>query len=224
MQRILQARLSDHGTSGAADYPFTDAMGEGLNHAVAGNNAFTIQAKDAQGNNKITSQSAMMLQIFLPLISLDQRSKLLTLHTLVMVSMLTDVLKADNYSVFVKTAGTDIFCGRGEEEKCSPFSLTVEPGATVAQTSEAESRISRGVNVTGMDSLVEAAAGDTASFSIQAKDTYGNNRLTGGDAFEVMMTHQIYPQIRYRGTTQDVGNGSYVVTYTIPTAASTTCR
>jgi hypothetical protein len=69
-----------------------------------------------------------------------------------------------------------------------------------------------------MDSLVEAAAGDTASFSIQAKDTYGNNRLTGGDAFEVMMTHQIYPQIRYRGTTQDVGNGSYVVTYTIPNA------
>ena len=69
-----------------------------------------------------------------------------------------------------------------------------------------------------MDSLVEASTGDTASFSIQAKDTYGNNRITGGDAFVTMMTLQSDPDVQYRGTLLDLNNGSYVVTYTVPTA------
>jgi len=115
--------------------------------------------------------------------------------------------------VHVKTAGTEIYCGLGEVNKCSPFSLFVEPGLTVAQTTEAESRAAP-----GMDSLVEAGAGDTGSFSIQAKDTFGNNRITGGDTFVTMMTLQSDPSIQFRGTLLDLANGSYVVTYKVPIA------
>ena len=48
-------------------------------------------------------------------------------------------LKAGSYQVHVKTGGTDIYCGLGEDNKCSPFALTVLPGDTLASMSEAES-------------------------------------------------------------------------------------
>eukprot|EP01040_Poterioochromonas_malhamensis_P022242 gene22241-27003_t len=92
-------------------------------------------------------------------------------------------LKSGQYSVNVQMGGKDIFCGLGESNKCSPFSLFVEPGPVVALTSEIESPA-----VSKLDYLVEAAAGEYGTLFIQAKDAFGNNRMTGGDAFEVTFT------------------------------------
>ena len=62
------------------------------------------------------------------------------------------VLKAGTYRVHVKTGGTDIYCGLGEEDKCSPFTLTVLPGATLASNCEVESSFDP------VDYLVEACS------------------------------------------------------------------
>ena len=76
-----------------------------------------------------------------------------------------------------------------------------------------------------MDGLVEAAAGDTAYFSVQAKDTYGNNRITGGDdlkavlAFDANMENR---DIKYAARVLDHDNGTYGVTYTVPRAGTLT--
>ena len=64
------------------------------------------------------------------------------------------------------------------------------------------------------DGLSEAVAGDVARFSIQAKDTYGNNRLTGGDSFQVLLEHTNAANVRYQGNVVDRGNGEYAVDYT----------
>ena len=65
-----------------------------------------------------------------------------------------NMLKAGTYQAHVKTVGTDIYCGLGKENKCSPFTLTVSPGATLASNCEVESSFDP------VDNLVEARAGE----------------------------------------------------------------
>lgn len=65
------------------------------------------------------------------------------------------VLKAGTYQVLVKTGDTDIYCCLGEDNKCSPFTLMVLLGTTLAYTCDAESSF----NPVG--NLVEARAGET---------------------------------------------------------------
>ena len=61
-----------------------------------------------------------------------------------------------------------------------------------------------------------SAAGDVGAFAIMSKDTYGNNRWEGGDAFEVLMVLADDADIAVRGSVEDFHNGSYLVTYTVP--------
>jgi hypothetical protein len=123
------------------------------------------------------------------------------------------VLKSGYWKLHVKSGGTDIECGRGSAGACSPFTLFVDPGPTIAQTTEVEGALSP-----LMDGLVEAAAGDMAYFSIQAKDTYGNNRIVGGDEVRAVLAYDDNRNINYRGHVNDHKNGTYLVTYTVPKA------
>jgi hypothetical protein len=63
--------------------------------------------------------------------------------------------------------------------------------------------------------MSDAVAGVVSSFTIQAKDTYGNLRLVGGDVFDVMLTHKVDTDTQYRGIVEDQGDSTYIVTYTI---------
>lgn len=120
-------------------------------------------------------------------------------------------VKAGDYKVHVKTGGNHIYCGLGEENKCSPFDMKVVSGPTVASMCEAES-------FSYLDSLVEAMAGETGKIFLQAKDAYGNNRKTGGDNIVAMFYNVNKINMQYRGNALDHDNGSYTVTYSIPIA------
>jgi hypothetical protein len=122
-------------------------------------------------------------------------------------------LLAGQYSLSVKMGDWDIYCGLGEQKKCSPFSLVVEPGRTVSMTSEVESPYNQ-----TMDFLVEAVAGEPSYFYIQAKDTYGNNRNSGGDPFRVKFIMKTNDAIQYKGNVVDNGDGTYTVHYSLPDA------
>jgi hypothetical protein len=136
------------------------------------------------------------------------------------------ILKSGYYKLHITSGGSDIECGRGSNYACSPFTLFVDPGPTVAVTTEAEGALSP-----LMDGLTEAAAGDMGYFFIQAKDTYGNNRIVGGDDIKAMLTFDADPfgksssmisrnPIQYRGHVVDHTNGTYLVTYTVPRAGT----
>ena len=162
---------------GAADYPFSDFVlieGKTLTEAVAGErNYFIIQSKDSMGNNKLDDSPDEQF-----VVEIVGSSSSLT------VSYMHDgqykveylLLKARHYKVHVRTGGTDIYCGLGEKNKCSPFDLIVRPGQSIASMCEAESNSS-------VDSLVKAIAGEIGVFTIQAKDSFGNNRDVGGYTF-----------------------------------------
>ena len=125
-----------------------------------------------------------------------------------------NVLKAGMYQVHVETGGTDIYCGLGEEYKCSPFALTVLPGATLASTSEVESSFNP------VDNLVEARAGEVGNIFLQAKDAFGNNRISGDDDVIVKFRNTANSDIQYRGNVLDNNDGSYGISYSIPLAGS----
>ena len=189
---------------GAADFPHTTASGPGLVSPVAGIPAtFTIQAKDANQNNKTIGDYAFDVSLEGPgginigvtpeYIGGGQYKCTYTAVT------------SGSYKVNVKMGGTHIYCGQGAANKCSPFDVTVAPGPTSHDTSDA----------TGLG-LTDAVAGTVATYTIQAKDVYGNNRLTGGEAskFTNVLTLQSDSNVQYQGVVDDLGNGRYTVTYT----------
>jgi len=205
---------------GAADYPYTTATGLGLTTAVAGLPAsFDIQTKDALGNIEMIDMTVEETQAFD--ISMIQGSLLVSPGYIGMpqysgsgvYNVSYTALLSGNYSLSIKMGGTDIYCGMGQDMKCSPFNVTVYPAETRASSSEAQ-----GSFAPAMDELVEAAAGDSARFMIQAKDVYGNNQWVGNDVVTVVFTLQSDNNIMYRGIISDYQNGSYGVLYTIPTA------
>ena len=208
---------------GAADYPFSTATGQGLSKATAGLPAsFVITAKDASGNVKIYDDVAEAGGLFDVELSYGDGTTIeVAPNTLGQPVYLGDgrysveytALKAGAYSLSVRTGGIDIQCGAGEAAQCSPFAVDVEPGPTVASSCEAEA-------IPTMDSLVEAAAGDTGNFTIVAKDTYGNNRRTGGDLFVVLATLSTDADVQYLGYLHDKSDGTYVVTYTVEEAGA----
>ena len=122
------------------------------------------------------------------------------------------LMKAGEYKVHIRTGGTDIFCGRGEEMKCSPFHLDVEPGIALAKVCEAES-----LNP-NPDSLIEARARETGVITVQAKDRFGNNRKIGGDNFMANFRSLDNENIMYRGYVRDNEDGTYEISYSIPIA------
>ena len=207
---------------GAADYPYSTFVDEAIEGnrtvTIAGDRtSFYLQAKDSSGNNKLTNGDSQG----------DAQSpeeqftvEIIGSHGAVsgdvvylnsgMYRVDYSVLKAGTYQVHVKTGGTDIYCGLGEKNKCSPFALTVLPGATLASNSEAESSFDP------VDNLVEARAGDTGKIFLQAKDAFGNNRKLGGDDVSAKFQSSLNPDIQYRGNVLDRSDGSYAISYSIP--------
>ncbi|KAH8073998.1 hypothetical protein JL721_2554 [Aureococcus anophagefferens] len=122
-------------------------------------------------------------------------------------------LKSGDYALHVKTGGSDIYCGLGDSDACSPFAR--RRAGRRRRTSEAES-----APAPRMDFLVESAAGDTGSFAIAAKDAYSNDLRTGGDEFSVLLTHREDADVQYRAYITDYNNGSYLATYTVPFAGA----
>lgn len=118
--------------------------------------------------------------------------------------------------MFVRTGGHDIYCGNGEEEKCSPFDLTVFPGPVVPERCEVESSTGE------KDYLVKALAGETGKIYLQTKDAFGNNQIGGGKTIIVLFISNTNIEIRYRGNVQDFQNGTYAITYSIPLAGQYT--
>ncbi|KAL3774885.1 hypothetical protein ACHAW5_007303 [Stephanodiscus triporus] len=208
---------------GAADYPhsgFLDTVGQNRSVAVAGDRtSFYLQARDASGNNKLTNGDAQgdlqsPEEQFTVDIVADHGSLSGDVTYLDSGKYRVDftVLKAGSYQVHVMTGGTDIYCGLGEENKCSPFTLTVLPGATLASNCETESSFNP------VDSLVEARAGEIGKLYLQAKDAFGNNRVVGGDDVVARFESMANPDIQYRGNVVDRNDGSYLITYSIPLA------
>ena len=207
---------------GAADYPystFVDDVIEGNRTVtIAGDRAsFYLQAKDSTGNKKLTNGDAQgdaqspEEQFTVEVIgSHGSVSGDVVYLKSGMYRVDYTVMKAGTYQVHVKTGGTDIYCGLGEKDKCSPFALTVLPGATLASNSEAESSFDP------VDNLVESRAGDTGKIFLQAKDAFGNNRKLGGDIVSAKFQSSLNPDIQYRGNVLDRGDGSYAISYSIP--------
>ena len=188
--------------------------------AVAGERtSFFLQAKDGVGNNKLTSGDAQG----------DSQEEQFSLEILGDHGTISGdvtylesgqyrvdytVLKAGTYQVHVKTGDTDIYCGLGEENKCSPYTLTVLPGETLASNCEVESSFDP------VDYLVEARAGANGKVYLQAKDAFGNNRISGGDDVIANFKSTANPDIRYRGNVLDRDDGTYQIMYLIPMAGS----
>jgi len=211
---------------GAADYPHSDFIddmllpGQNRSVAIAGDKtSFYLQAKDSSGNDKITNADAQG-----DLQEEQFEVDIVGDHGLVTgdVTYIEDgqyrvdynVLKAGTYQVHVKTGGTDIYCGLGEDNKCSPFTLTVLPGATLASTCEVEASFDP------VDDMVEAKAGEIGNLYLQAKDAFGNNRISGGDDVLVLFKSTSNPDIQYRGNAVDRDDGTYSISYSIPLAGS----
>ena len=132
---------------GAADYPhstFIDTIGQNRSEAVSGERTtFYLQARDSSGNDKLTNgddQGDMQSpeeQFTVDIIAHSGSvSGIVTYLENGKYRVDYNVLKAGSYQVHFETGGTDIYCGLGEENKCSPFILTVLPGATLASNCE----------------------------------------------------------------------------------------
>lgn len=203
---------------GRADYPYTSAIGDSLSKATSGVLAkFRVVARDANNNTRISEPEEDDFTDVLEVEIVGPTR--IAGHVQYIGAGEYDVsympLKTGSYKIYVRTGGSNIQCGFGDVSSCSPFLLNVEPGAATAATSEVES-----APAPRMDSLVEAAAGDTGAFAISAKDAYGNYLRVGGDDFEVMFVSQNNADIQYRGYLHDYNNGSYLASYTIPIAGS----
>jgi hypothetical protein len=214
---------------GAADYPYSTAYGPGLvsETPVVGESAkFTIQAADQMGNNKTVGGDTFTVQLRGPAdVQASGRVELAPYLTPEYIGggqyeVSYTAQRAGVYEVDIRAggtaefhtemSGTRIYCGEGaSSQTCSPWTVEVMPGLTTRQTSTCSD-----IAAEPMDGLTEAAAGDVARFSIQAKDTFGNNRGVGGDDFEVILTHVGKPSVKYRGNIRDNNDSTYEVDYT----------
>ena len=208
---------------GAADYPhsdFIDMPGQNRSQTIAGEKtSFYIQAKDSIGNNKVTNGDAQgdmqspQEQFSVEIIGEHASSSgVVTYLEYGKYRVDYTIIKAGTYQVHVKTGGADIYCGLGEENKCSPFTLEVLPGETLPSNCEVESSFDP------IDYLVETRAGDVGKIYLQTKDAYGNNRQSGGNNVLVTFQSEINPDIRYRGNIVDRDDGTYFISYSIPLA------
>lgn len=89
---------------------------------------------------------------------------------------------------------------RPETKSFDSFTYRVMPGKTYASR----------CTVVGSTILMGGTVGRPVNFIIQARDMYGNRRLTGGDRFSVLIYK---PRSVEPATVTDNGDGSYTVTF-----------
>ena len=126
---------------GRADYPFTTAEGGSLTAAVAGvRQTFVVTTKDAMGNVRISEaeQDDFADKLVVDIVGPTVLAGTVTYIGDGQYSIAYMPLKSGDYALHVKTGGSDIYCGLGDSDACSPFALDVAPGAATAYTSEAE--------------------------------------------------------------------------------------
>merc|ERR1711871_1578225 len=132
---------------GAAEYPYTDAYGDGLANAISGTPAqFFIQTKDSRGNNLthnyefVDPTDLLSVKITSTLNGGEHTVYYADLEYLGngLFSASYLPLRAGPYVVDVKMGERDIHCGKSESSKCSPFNLYIKPGPTVPMISEVE--------------------------------------------------------------------------------------
>uniref|UniRef100_K3WF50 Titin n=1 Tax=Globisporangium ultimum (strain ATCC 200006 / CBS 805.95 / DAOM BR144) TaxID=431595 RepID=K3WF50_GLOUD len=211
-------------TPGATDFPHTTAFGQGLKTATAGIMAqLTIQAKDQHGNNKTTDGDSFDISIAGNVLLAPFEEPLYIGDGQYRVQYLPAV--SGTYQLSIKTVdGIDIYCGLGKVNKCSPFRVTISPGATTSHTSQALGNVVTSYGV--IDGLVEAVAGQVSNFTIQARDTYGNAKwlaAVGSDRFETKMVLVADRNLQYRSSVLSVTPASsplgiYQMQYSIPRA------
>ena len=151
---------------GAAEYPYTDAYGDALGLAITGTpSSFFIQTKDSKGNNKTTDFEEVDPSDLLS-VTIDGAAAGTTVYYADLEYLGEGLFKASYlplasgpYQIHVEMGGRDIYCGLGEDDKCSPFALTVIPGPTVPSMSEVESP-----SFEVMDYLLEAVTGEFGLF------------------------------------------------------------
>lgn len=170
-----------------------DAFGTGLTSAVAGvQRGFTIQARDQLGAMLRTGGDSFEVQ--------------LTSDSLTVPANVVDNVDG-SYSVgyrMTKSGSYNIRVLLGIEGiNGSPFKLTVLPAAT-----NAEQCVASGGGLTGM------IAGDKSGgkFTIQARDRYANQRTSGGDVFNALLSGRTNGLVT-AGTRTDNNDGTYAVSY-----------
>ena len=198
----------------AADYPYTTATPTNTTAGIP--TMFIVQAKDVSGNNKTNDYfqdddagNGLAVVLSGPGAYKVDVTPVYIGNGKYQCDYVAQVAGAYSYSITM--GGTDIYCGSGSANKCSPFAITVAPGPAAYTTSDA----------TGAG-LTDAVAGTPAYFSIQAKDAFGNNRWVGGEAFTVEVSHSSMSGVAYKGLVNDSGLGTYAVTYTAYVAGAYT--
>lgn len=187
---------------GAADFPYSSAIGAALTVAVAGTPAaFEVQARDATGNAKTSDDGALTVLIAGP--SNVELEGLITYSGGGLYRVVYTPTVSATYSVSVLMGGSHIQCGAGSASPCSPFTLVVAPGIASAVTS----------NAVG-PGLTNAQAGHVATFTIFAIDAEGNSRHVGGDLFTVNVLPQSASGSSVTAAVVDNSDGTYTVTYT----------
>jgi len=181
---------------GSASATFTEASGPGTKGAVAGETApITVTTKDEFGNLLLDGGAP----ISATLTNLEDQSTL-------SVDVLDNNDGTYNLSYIPQTAGNyqlDVKLGE-ESIKDTPLVVSVAPGAADPLNfswSEFET------DKSGKRVLV---AGVTEKFNVQAKDSFGNPLTNGGLKIKGKLTGEENVPVNV----QDLGDGSYEVSYT----------
>ena len=186
--------------------------------AVAGvQSSFMIQLKDHLGN--IVTTDAGPATVGVAMMSTDDVTVSTPVATTYMGNGVYDIaytpVFAGSHRMSLTLDGENIQCGVSSSS-CSPFDVTVAPGAAVTYTTEAE--VSAG---TPRDFLVEAVAGELAYFTVVARDAFGNVRSSGGDNVQATVSRDDRAiDVYTTGVSTDMGDGSYEVNYQVPAAGT----
>ena len=234
-------------TNGSKSY----AIGNGLLKATSGiETSFTIQARDRYGNPQVHYDDVFYVvatrgptqgRIATPgqaVYSGEKQPQFRALHEdgtispindshgqykvrytptdsgvfLLRVALLLPDQKHDDFGLDAVATSMKLL---GSEIEGSPFLVSVSDGSVDASTSHAY-----GV------ALSHSTAGEMAYFTVQARDSAGNNRTSGGDPVAVSVVSERSPSLQSGGVAESmveyIINGTYRVAYNATKAGNTT--
>jgi hypothetical protein len=182
-------------SAGAVDAGYCIAVGEGLESAVAGEEAFfLVQSRDAYGN-EVTEGGAVVTATLKSASSEDSSS---SSSTEIINGVVTDNGDGIYRVVYVvKSAVTHILEVSVDNQPVlkSPFTVRVSAGTISADTSSLASDVGR----SGKPGQVH--------FKLQARDRFGNPKVLGGDDVAVYLTKPI----RRPAIVLDNNDGTYTI-------------